>query len=194
MEHVEKLKDGAEVLIRSMRDDDIGKSLAFFQSLPEEDRAYLRVDVTKREVIEQRIQQMKAGTVKRIVAVVGGEIVADGALEMDERTWKKHTGELRLIVSRTFQRQGLGMFMARDIYHLASSGKVEELIAKVMRPQMGARKILRRLGFTDQAMLPDYVRDIHGNIQDLVLMRCNLKALWDELEDYFTASDFMRTR
>jgi hypothetical protein len=70
------LKDGSEVLIRPLTEEDLERSLAFFTSLGEEDRAYLRVDVTKREVVERRIQAMETGMVKRLVGLVDNHIVA----------------------------------------------------------------------------------------------------------------------
>ncbi len=64
----------------------------------------------------------------------------------------------------------------------------------MMRAQYAAHSIFRRLGFFDQTLLPEYVRDRDGKLQDLILMRCDLKALWQELEDYFENLDWQRTR
>jgi hypothetical protein len=53
---------------------------------------------------------------------------------------------------------------------------------------------MQRLGFRDQTLLPEYVRDRDGKLQDLILMRCHLEQLWNELEDYFAEFDFPRKR
>ena len=95
-----KLKDGTGVLIRELSKDDVDRSFAFFEALPEEDRAYLRVDVTKRELVRQRIYTMESTGIHRLVAVVDDQIVADGALELQSLGWKEHMAELRLIVAR----------------------------------------------------------------------------------------------
>jgi L-amino acid N-acyltransferase YncA len=189
-----RLKDGREALIRPMTRDDLEASFAFFQALPREDRAFLRYDVTKRAVVERRIRSMETGKAKRIVAVVDDGIVADGTLELEGHGWKGHVGELRLIVAREQQRNGLGMLMARELYHLAVAAKVEEIVVRMMRPQYAAHSIFRKLGFRDQVLLPEYVKDREGKLQDLILMRCNLQALWEELEDYFAGLDWQRTR
>ncbi|GAG24318.1 unnamed protein product, partial [marine sediment metagenome] len=118
MDKVLRLRDGREVVIRPLAKDDIERSLAFFRGLPEEDRAYLRVDVTKRELVERRIREIDLDLAKRLVAVANEEIVADGAVELAGKEWTAHVGEIRLIVSRPFQRQGLGMLMARELYTL----------------------------------------------------------------------------
>lgn len=194
MDKVLRLKDGTEALIRPMTREDSDASLQFFRELPEGDRQYLRVDVTKPSVVERRIRQMDAGSVKRLVAVVDDRIVADGALELSGDEWTSHVAELRLIVARPFQRKGLGMLMARELHSLAASHKVEQILVRMARPQVAARSIFRRLGFREEVMLPDHVSDRSGSKQDLILMRCDLEAMWQELEGFFAASDWQRTR
>lgn len=189
-----KLKDGTEVLIRDMTAADLDGSVAFFGALPEEDRAYLRRDVTKREVVEQRITEIESGAAMRVVAEADGEIVADGTLELAGQDWKKHVGEIRLIVARPFRRQGLGVLMANELYGLAAASRVEEVIVKMMRPQEAARSIFKRLGFEDETVLPDYVKDLGGEKQDMILMRCDLEALWQKMEDFLATGDWQRTR
>ena len=194
MEKTLHLKDGTEVVIRPLSKDDLDRSLEFFQGLPEEDREYLRGDVTRPDVVERRIRQIDAGKVKRLAALVNDRIVADGALELAGHDWTCHVGELRLIVARDFQRRGLGMLMARELYALAASEKVEQVLVSMMRPQTAARSIFRRLGFREEIMLPNHVRDRSGRTQDLILMRCDLEAAWQELENFFADSDWQRAR
>jgi L-amino acid N-acyltransferase YncA len=188
------LKDQSEVVVREMKRKDLEASLAFFESLPARDRAYLRRDVTRREVVQDRIREIRTSGVKRLVAVVGDRIVADGSLELSGEGWKKHVGELRLIVARAYRRKGLGILMARELYGLAASARVEEIIVKMMRPQKAARSIFRKLGFREEVLLPDYVRDLDGKKQDMILMRCDLEALWQEMEDFLASGDWQRTR
>lgn len=189
-----KLKDQTEILIREMRGDDLDESYDFFTSLPEVDRAYLRRDVSQREVVEQRIAEIESGTVLRLVAVADGKIAADGSLETSGEEWKEHVGELRLIVGQPYRRKGLGTVMARELYLLAASARVEDIVARIMRPQKAALSIFRKLGFREEASLHDWVQDQSGTKQDLILMRCNLEALWERLEDLFASTDWERTR
>jgi len=189
-----QLKDGTDVVIRPMTRDDVERSFAFFQSLPEEDRRYLRVDVTKRENVKRRIRTMGADHVKRLVAVVDDDVVADGALELSREEWTAHTGEIRLIVSRQYQRKGLGMLMARELYMLATGEKLEGIVVRMARPQVAARDIFHKLGFVEEYSLPNHVRDRAGGRHDLVLMRCDLAQMWRELETFFQHSDWQRAR
>jgi L-amino acid N-acyltransferase YncA len=169
-----KLKDGSEVLIRPMASDDLDRSFAFFQTLAKEDRIYLRVDITKRHMVERRIRDMEAGEVRRIVAVVDDKIVADGALELESHGWKADMAELRLIVTHEHQNKGLGQILANELYNMAVAEGVREIVVRVMRPQREALSILRQIGFRNETVLPDYVKDRDGKLQDLVLMRCRL--------------------
>jgi len=189
-----QLKEGTSVVIRAMRAADLDWLWAFYQALSPEDRAYLRRDVTKREVVEARIEAMERGDLKRLVAVADERIVADGTLDLENSGWKEHVGELRMIVATDYQRKGLGRWMARELYSVAAEAKVEEIMVKMMRPQVAARSIFRRLGFHEEAVLPDYVKDLKGQKHDLILMRCDLEALWQELEDYVASADWQRVR
>jgi L-amino acid N-acyltransferase YncA len=188
------LTDGTGVVIRSLRRDDLPGSVAFFRSLPAEDRAYLRRDVTRKSVIEQRIREAELNKVRRLVALFDEKIVADGALELKDHDWQDHVGELRLIVAPRLQRKGLGMLMARELYFLAAREKLEEIVVKMMRPQIAAYRIFKRLGFREEATLRDYVKDLSGSRQDLVVMRCDLKSMWLELQEFLEESDWHRTR
>ncbi len=179
------LKDGTEVLIRPLTRDDFEQSLAFFRALPKEDLNYLRDDITQQEVVENRLREMENGEYNRLVALAGDRIVAEGALEITGRAWTEHVGELRLIIDRDYRRKGLGMLMAHELYLLAARCKLEKVMVTLMRPQTGARSIFRKLGFREEAVLPDHVRDRDGRSQDLILMRCDLQALWRELEVFF---------
>ena len=194
MEKTLQIKDGSDVVIRTMTMDDLERSVEFFKKLPEGDRLFLRYDVTIPERLQERIAEMDRGLVKRLVAIKEDKIVADGALELIREGWKKHMGELRLVVSRAYQRKGLGALMARELYGLAASEKLEEIVVRMMRPQEAARSIFVRLGFKEDAVLPGYVRDRHGQRQDLVVMRCNLEELWAKMENYLDDTDWRRAR
>ena len=194
MEKKLKLKNGLEVLIREMAEDDVQRSLDFFRALPDEDRAYLRVDVTDPLVVEQRITAIKSGRVIRLVAVIDDQIVADGALELEGYGWKTHIAEIRLIVAHSYQRKGLGMLMARELFMIAAEKKIEEILVEFMEAQVGVQNIFKRLGFHQDAVFHDYVKDVSGKKHDLIIMRCNLEELWQKLDHYLADSDWLRTR
>jgi L-amino acid N-acyltransferase YncA len=99
-----------------------------------------------------------------------------------------------VIVARRFRRKGVGMVMIRELYFLAAENNLETIVAKMMRPQKGAKTIFHRLGFHEEALLPDYVRDLSGKTQDLIVMICKLGDMWEELDDLYSDSDWERCR
>jgi len=189
-----KLKDGSEIIIREMTESDAPESYKFFQSLNPDDKRYLRMDVGNKQSVLRRIESMKCGQVHRLVAVVGNEIIADGALEIEVHAWKKHVAEIRLIIRPEYQRKGMGLLMARELYLLGVSERVEDIVAKMMKPQIGAIKLFKKLGFRQDAIFKDYVLDIGGMRQDLIVMRCNVKAMFTELEEFTEFSDWQHMR
>ncbi len=184
-----KLKDDKQVLIRAMKREDLEGSLAFFRGLSEEDRLSLRGDLTTRKSIEDRIREMEEGTVKRLVAVEGETIVADGALELSHFGWERHIAEMRLIVATPYQHKGLGTLMAGALYDVAASAGIEEIIVKMMATQTAALRIFLNLGFRQEVVFRDYVKDAKGVRNNLVLMRCPLQDLWQKYEDFVHETD-----
>ncbi|MFH1842421.1 MAG: hypothetical protein ABIF77_04385, partial [bacterium] len=125
MEKTVTLKNSTDVQIRDLTENDVDRSLTFFRNLPPNERIYLRNDVTRREVVEERIRIMSSGRIRRLVAIHDDQIVADGSLESEGYSWKGHVSELRILVAPAFRHQSLGMLLARDLYLIAASKKVE---------------------------------------------------------------------
>jgi RimJ/RimL family protein N-acetyltransferase len=108
--------------------------------------------------------------------------------------WRKNQGEIRVVVARDFQRKGLGLMMVRELYLLAVDHKVEKVVAKMLKPQMAARKICKKIGFREELLLPAYVKDQEKKNQDLIIMTCNIDDLWKEFETLYKDSDWQRCR
>jgi L-amino acid N-acyltransferase YncA len=194
MNKTETLKDGTKVTVRNLTIEDLDRLMSFYQSLPEEDLKYLRVDVTNRNIVRQRIEYAEAGNIFRIIALKGDSIIADGALELTTEEWRSHQGELRVIVAKEFRRKGVGMIIMRELYFLALEKKVEKVVAKMMKPQVAARTICKKLGFREEVLIHDYVKDQSGKSQDLVIMTCDIQELWKELDHFYMDSDWERCR
>ncbi len=178
---VVRIKDNAQVRIRKMRIDDLEKSLRFFRTLTEEDRRYLRVDVTAIKVIEKRIQDLHSQNIIRLVAEAKDLIIGDATLEIGHTKWESHIGELRIIVAPKYQNKGLGSILVKELILKALERGLEKLMIRVMRPQEGVKKLFKPLGFADEVILPAYAKDQNGEVQDLIVMTCDLKKVKDRL-------------
>lgn len=194
MERKVTLRDGTSVIIRPLLREDVDLSHSFFLGLDASERRYLRRDVTRRDVVVARIEETASDLVDRLVAIVHGEIVADGSLERERMGWGDTSGEIRLIVARPYRRMGLGTLVARELYALANTHHLSRIKAKVMRPQRAARQIFHALGFHEEVFIPDEVQDRDGVWQDLIVMRCDLATLWKEMEHLLHDTDWRRHR
>jgi L-amino acid N-acyltransferase YncA len=194
MDKTERMKDGTEVVIQKLAAEDLDRLMEFYGSLSEDDRKYLRFDVTDRKAVAKRLRRTETGDDIRVAAVHGGVIVASGVLELSGEAWSKHQGEIRVVISRPFQKRGLGTIMIRELYFIAVQNQLQTIVARMMRPQVGAQKIFRRLGFHEESMMPDFVKDLHGSSQDLIVMSCDVKELWKQLDRTFSESDWQRCR
>jgi RimJ/RimL family protein N-acetyltransferase len=187
---LEGLKDGTAVLLREPQMEDVERSLRFFQALPPEDRRYLRIDATQRKVVERRIHQAETGEVYRIVAVIGDDIVADGALEVSGQSWSRHLGEIRVIVAREYRGRRLGAMLIGELFRAAQQRGLEKVVAKMAVAQTGARKIFERLGFRVDAVLTNHIKDSEGTLHDMMVMTCTLDEMWRELKDFYRDDDW----
>jgi RimJ/RimL family protein N-acetyltransferase len=59
----------------------------------------------------------------------------------------------------------------------------------MMASQTGALRIFQKLGFRQEVVLRDYVKDKEGSRKDLVLMRCRLEDLWQKYGDFVREND-----
>lgn len=171
---VHKLKDGKEVRIRPIRQDEFERSFEFFSKLPEEDRAYLRVDVSDPDVVKKRLTQNPLENGFRLVALFEDRIVADATLSWPKYGWMAHVGEIRTIISKEFRRLGLASFLYRKLFVQAVKNNLEKIEVQMMPEQLAARKVVEKLGFKEEGVLTGFVKDTQGNLRDLIIISVNI--------------------
>ena len=118
MEKKLRLRDDTEVLIRDLREDDLDRSLAFFRALPPEDRIYLRNDVTRREVVQERISAMPAGRIERHLEI--------GTLDDAGRL----IGNQSVVLGLDLGRNVCAIPHRRDVF----GDKADDLLLRTRRP------------------------------------------------------------
>ncbi len=176
------LRDGSQVLVRPMQPDDGPALLEFFRSLPEEDRLFLREDVTREEVVDRFVRHLDYDAVLPLIAEHQGRVVGDGTLHRNRHGWASHVGEIRVVVDPEFQRRGLGTAIARLLVRQATSMGLDKLVAEVVENQVGAKRAFGKLGFYPEAVLKSHVKDIHGTKRDLVILANDVSHIWETME------------
>lgn len=169
-----KLKNGAKIDLRLMNEDDFERSYRFFNNLPEQDKTYLRVDVSDPEIVRARMKTSPLENVFRIVAVHEDQIVADASLKWPEFGWMSHVGEIRLIISRQFRRLGLASILYREMFIQAAKKRLEKIEVQMMPRHVGARRCVEKLGFREEGVLTNFVKDGESNTHDLIIMSTDI--------------------
>ncbi|MBM4386147.1 MAG: GNAT family N-acetyltransferase [Deltaproteobacteria bacterium] len=177
------LKDGTEIFLRLMVKEDEKELFRFFSSLPEEDRLFLREDVTKEETVRRFSERLNYREILPVLAMNNNRVVGDATLHMNPHGWKRHIGEIRMVVARQFQKHGLGTILAKELVKNAINLGLDKIIAEVAERQTGALKAFKKLGFLQEAVLKEHIQDISGLKRDLIILSNNVGELWSRMED-----------
>ena len=177
------LKNGTEVVLRRLMPDDLDALHRFYLNLPEEDRHYLRTDVTDRRNVAMQMEDSDAEERTRFVALRGQDVVGQAALLRPKHGWSQHTAELRCVVGSDVQEQGLAKIMIRELFREATRQGVEIVFSKTTAEQKAAMHIVEELGFKPQLTLREHQRALHGDLHDVIVMTCSISDAWARLED-----------
>ncbi len=184
-----KLANDTEVIIRVMEEDDKQQLLNFMTALPQEDRAYLKDDVTDPEFIDLWIGESKREGSFTLLAEKEGAIIGEANLHRSRYGWAKHVGEIRVIVAPEHKRKGLGTILARETFHQALRLGLDKLQVLLMPSQVGAIKAFKRAGFKKEAELKDHVIDQDGNKHNLIIMTRSVRKLVQKIDDLISSME-----
>jgi RimJ/RimL family protein N-acetyltransferase len=185
------LRNGTEVSVRGVEPGDEPALLDFFRALPEEDRLFLRDDVTDAAVITRIVESAQGELDVQLVAVQDDAVVGNATLNRDRHGWMRHVAEVRVVVARPLQRSGLGTALARVLVKHAVGLGLDKLVVQVVENQVGAVRAFEKLGFRPEAVLRGHVKDIHGMRRDLVVMSNDVSHIWERMESML--ADFSPT-
>jgi L-amino acid N-acyltransferase YncA len=178
--HLTLARSDTSVMVRPLQSGDSPKLQEFFLRVPEEDRFYLKEDVTSPDVVEDWVEHIDYRRVLPLVALVDGDIVADASLHRSRSGARRHIGEIRIVVDPRYRNQGLGTMMLRELVDIAYDNGVESLVFELIEGEEDkAIEVAERMGFTRVATLPRFSKDTEGNEHNVAVM---LLPLWDWLE------------
>lgn len=170
------LKDGTRVKLRPLVKEDREMLLKFFQGLDAKELSFLRSDVRDPAVIDHWVNNIDYHRVFPLVAEVDGRIVGDVTLHMRKVGWKRHLGNVRVVVAKDYQGRGLGTLLINEIVELAGEFGLEKLLAEIHLQAQGAFAAFKKAGFSVKAVFEDLVKDLAGKSSDLVVMICDVQA------------------
>lgn len=171
------LADGASLTLRPMTRDDQYALYSFFIGLPEDNRRFLRNDVTDRRLMEKWARDLDYDKVLPILAEYDDRVVGNATLHYQTFGWGRHIAEVRVTITPEFQGRGLGALLLEELSRLAASHKVKKLLARIVTTQAPVIKAFKKAGFGLVTELKDYVKDIHQKrYADIALLVKELSA------------------
>ncbi|MGI8551469.1 MAG: GNAT family N-acetyltransferase [Dehalococcoidia bacterium] len=165
------LEDGTTLSVRILQPSDEDALLAFFQGIPEQERYWLREDVSDPAVIHQWVSEIDYHRVLPLIASRDEAIVADATLHRRGYGARHSLGEIRLVVAPLFRGRGLGYALLAELTEIAQRAGLDRLEAEIVSgAQDAALEAIELIGFEQVAVLPGHLRDRDGNRHDLLLL------------------------
>jgi L-amino acid N-acyltransferase YncA len=165
------LRDGSSVELKPMEQSDRDKVLEFFLQIPEDDRYFLKDDVTSPRVIEGWCAHMDYDRALPILAWDNGNIVGDAVLIRSRMGARRRIGEVRVVVHPEWRNRGLGSAMMRQLCDIAADADLERVVMELVGDRdIDAITAAERLGFLRSAVLSEHFADQRGHKHDLIVM------------------------
>jgi acetyltransferase len=150
-----RMKNGKEILFRSIRPDDEPLMVNFHKTLSEQS-VYLRYfhmeNLSARVAHERLIRKCFIDHAQEMALVVERKTPEDGQREILAvgRLSKMSSGrkaELAVLVSDRYQRHGLGGELVRRLIQVARDQGVHEIVANILPENLAMRALANRFGF-----------------------------------------------
>ncbi len=183
-----KIHNGNTLVLKPFERGDKDALFAFFQTVPQADRLFLKDNVTDPAVVERWATELNYEKVFPLLAWQGDQVAADATLHKNLTGWMKHVATIRIVVGPAFRRQGLGAVLANELFLHALKSGLEKIVAEMMDKQVAARKVFEKLGFRQEAVFHGQVRDQTGVRHDLLVMTKDLEEFWANIQthEYFS--------
>jgi len=176
------LRDGLTLSVRPTAQGDEAALLAFYRELPQEDRLFLKDDVTTASWAERFIRRIGRGEATSLIAELDGKVLAEATLYRATHGWSTHVGEVRVAVARAYRRKGLATALAGLLVKLATDQGADKIIVEVVENQVAALRTFEKLGFHKEAVLRDHVKDRNGIRRDLLILANDVSHIWAAME------------
>ena len=175
------LKECVEAVIRPLESDDRPLLNAFYSRIPASDRWFMNYDVMDTAIMDKWFDAVEKGSVCSILAICEESVVGQGSLYLRGFGATSHVGRFRIVVLPEFRQKRLGTWLLLDLIQLAMDRGLEMLRADlVVGVEDGAIEAVQKFDFFKFAELKNYVKDIHGDRQDMVIMVKRLHKEWSD--------------
>jgi len=165
------LRDGDSITIRALTTQDEDALYDFFLHIPEDDRHFLRDDVTSPDVVREWTKNLDHDRAIPLVATDSHRIIGEGAVVRRKGAARDHVAEIRLAVAPTWRNRGVGTELIRSLCDVAGkAGWNAVLLELVEDGEGGAVQAAEEMGFVRVGRLEGGACDRDGHLHDLVTL------------------------
>ena len=166
--------------LRPIQPDDLELITEFFLRVPERDRTFFNEDVLDPAVVEGFLRP-REGDLRLILhddddSVVGWLALFGGV------GWSHHVARIGLVVDPEARGRGLGKQLAREGLLRGLQAGYSKLVVEIIAEERPAIAMFQAIGFQIEALLLDHVRDLAGNVHDLVVLTHHAEQARSELD------------
>jgi len=167
-----KAKDGREVVLRSIRWEDLDDCIEFINSLVEEGADILRDTKVSREEeadwLGKRLASVDKSELIDIIVEVDGKMVANS--EVEKRSGlMSHVGYLGIGIKANYRGIGIGTRIMQTLKEESKKAGLKILVLDAFATNKTAKALYRKMGFQDAGRIPKAICK-NGKYIDLIRM------------------------
>jgi RimJ/RimL family protein N-acetyltransferase len=165
-----KTKDDKEVLIRSMREEDIDIMIDIMDSIALEKIFIANEGVKDKDFFKLFVlRRIEKGIWVLLVAQLEGKIVGHANVQIGHLQKNKHTAYVATMIANPYRSIGIGSALMAESEKNAKLKGVEKLYLSVFSINKTAKKAYERWGFKTEAVLTKQFK-IEGQYVDEIYM------------------------
>ena len=168
------LLDGTHLVLRPSGPEDTEAVASLVARLAADEQWYVGHD------LRISAARAEAGELLGVLALDGERVVGWATLERTDEGSRRHAARVSLVLDPEFRGRRLGTWMLLDCVHVAGILGAERLVAEVPEHRRDHIAALRRLDFTEEAILRDAHRTPTGEPEAAVVLVKTLHPAWGD--------------
>ncbi|MFT4714226.1 MAG: L-amino acid N-acyltransferase YncA [Candidatus Azotimanducaceae bacterium] len=178
-----QLKDGAAEL-ELLLDPSAADVHDFAAGLPDTDLLFLSRNLQEPKVLNAWRESIAHGDIVSVAAKRDKKVLGTTAVVMDKMSWSAHVAELRILILPEARETGLGRELIQESFLIGLSLGLEKLTVRMTLEQEGAITIFEEMGFKNEALFRDHVKDSKGEKHDLLIMAHDVQGFASQMQAY----------
>ncbi len=174
------LRDGSEIMIRPLNRDDEQRLAEFFHGIPEDERFFLKDEVTSPSLIKQWIENLNYDRALPLAAISDGSIIGEAVLVRRRGGARSHVAEIRVTVTPSWRDKGLGTTLIRELCDVANDAELDKVLFELVDDcESNAAEAARAMGFVTAGAIEGGARDIHGHLHNVSILAMPLGKYYE---------------